>query len=53
MQVYWGGWGGGGGASEDSAPKQNHLLVISIIHFRCESVMVNKTLASSTADSFT
>lgn len=42
---------GVGGSSEDSAPKQNHLLAISIIHIRCESVTVNKTLASSTADS--
>lgn len=38
---------------EDSAPKQNHLLAITIVRIRCESVTVNKTLASTTADAFT
>lgn len=42
-----------GGGAEDSAPKQNHLLAISIVRIRCESVTVNKTLASTTADAFT
>lgn len=45
--------GGGGRGAEDSAPKQNHLLAISIVRIRCESVTVNKTLASTTADAFT
>lgn len=43
----------GGEGAEDSAPKQNHLLAISIVRIRCESVTVNKTLASTTADAFT
>ena len=44
-------WRGGG--AEESALKQNHLLAISIVRIRCESVTVNKTLASTTADAFT
>lgn len=52
MQGCWRDGDGDGGA-EDSAPKQNHLLAISIVRIRCESVTVNKTLASTTADAFT
>lgn len=39
--------------AEDSAPKKNHLLAISIVRIRCESVTVNKKLASTTALAFT
>lgn len=45
--------GGGGDVVEDGARKQDHLLAISIVRIRCESVTVNKTLASTTADAFT
>lgn len=31
----------------------SHLVAISIVRIRCESVMVNKTLASSTGHVFT
>lgn len=41
------------GAPEDKAPRQNHLLVISIVRIRCDSVTVNKMLASIAADAFT